>query len=349
MPAAGKTLGIVRCGYPRRSTEIGETAVPGDAMGDAQPLDHERGRAEYRVIWDLLEHARVVPFLGAGASLANSDSIDPAQNLPAGRELANRLAAKLGLAQDEIDADDLLEVASCFALLTRRGDLENALKDVFGRKSRPGSLHRFIAGLRVPPPLIITTNYDTLIEQSFREVGRTFHVIMTPIHDRSFVLWWGPDGACAHITPDKLITPEDVPTIYKIHGGVSPTGEWISSVITEDDYFEIGGRLYDSKLLPFQVGELLHNSSLLFLGYSLRDIHIRFMIGRSLSWSQQLHFVVNKCVSRMDRLRFQELNVKLIESPIAAFLERLLVAKSDADAGGQRKSLVSGAVVARNP
>src|SRR5262249_2803058 len=161
------------------------------------------------------------------------------------------------------------EVASGVDLMTGRAYLHKVLEGVFGRNQHPGSIHRFLANCPAPV-LIVTTNYDTLIEQAFCEQGRKFHVIMTPIireHDRGCVLWWAPSAKEPQVCKavDFVPIPEDLPVIYKIHGGIDPTGEWYDSVITEDDYFEIGGRIYDSSLLPFAVQAKLQHSPLLFL------------------------------------------------------------------------------------
>jgi hypothetical protein len=281
----------------------------------------------------LLDSGDVVPFLGAGASLWESGGNESGDNLPTGRQLAKSLASELEVAENELDADDLIEVASCLELYTGRAHLERELEEVFGRKGRPGPLHRFIARLKPLPSVIATTNYDTLIEQAFRQEDRAFHLVMTPVNRarERVLMWWGPGESVARGVerPEQVdIQPSDVPIIYKIHGGVAPNGDWISSVITEDDYFEIGGRIYESSLLPPQIAAALQRSSLLFLGYSLRDVHVRFLIGQSARWSTGRHYLVSKAVSRIDRFRFSRLGVDVIELPIAEFLERLVVARS---------------------
>lgn len=124
-----------------------------------------------------------------------------------------------------------------------------------------------------------------------------------------------------------LIEPDDVPIIYKIHGGVAPDGSWITSIITEDDYFDIGGRLYSGSFLPPQLASILHRSSMLFLGYSLRDVHARFLV-RSVTDRQRNHFLVSRQIARIDHIRFKQLGVTAIESPIDRFLDQLTSMKT---------------------
>jgi hypothetical protein len=253
--------------------------------------------------------------------------MDPSFSLPTGRELANRLAEYAGFAREEVDVDDLLEVASGFELFAGRHHLQEELEDIFGCNQDVGPLHHFLAGFAAPL-LIVTTNYDTIIERAFRERGREFHVIMTPMEGdaRGHILWWAPGAIepTVYRATQFVPTPEDLPMIYKIHGGFDPAGKWHGCVISEDDYFEIGGRIYESSLLPSIVGAKLQYSSLLFLGYSLRDIHVRHLVSRFRRSSKaQAHYLVSKKLSRFDRARFGGLGVHTYELTIREFLEGL--------------------------
>ena len=209
--------------------------------------------------------------------------------------------------------------------------LERELKLIFGRPRQPGPLHRFIATLAPLPRLIVTTNYDTLVEDGLRSANVAFHLIMTPV-DRlgaSTFLWWRPGDSAARVSDHKsvLIEPVDVPIVYKIHGGLAPNGDWIRAIITDVDYFEVGGRLYASSYLPMEVAAVLRRSSLLFLGYSLRDTHVRFMVQQSAEPDGQRHFLVTKKISRIDRVRLNALGIIGVELTIADFIEQFLNAK----------------------
>ncbi|MDQ3820714.1 MAG: SIR2 family protein [Acidobacteriota bacterium] len=284
----------------------------------------------YEYFRKLFGHAGVVPFLGAGASFPDrqSEELDPLANLPTGKQLANRLAECIRLPGEEVNINNLIEVASYYALWAGRHYLEKELEEVFDSKQRPGSIHHFLA--EVSAPLIITTNYDTLIEQAFRERGRNFHMVMTPIYRhydyKRRLLWWAPDVVQPVIQEIKEFSPipKDLPVIYKIHGGFDPTGKWQSSVITEDDYFEIGGRIYEASLLPPYIQLMLADSHLLFLGYSLRDIHVRHMISDfRRQFNKQRDFLITKSVSNLDRERFRLLGLDIYELTVAAFTEGL--------------------------
>jgi SIR2-like protein len=273
----------------------------------------------YRLLADHLRSGRLVPFLGAGASTHPN-------GFPTGRCLAKQLAEHLGLLPDEVDVHDLLEVTSCFALYNRQL-LEETLQQVFLRQELPGQLHSLLARIQAPL-LILTTNYDTLIESGFREMGRPFHLVMTPmdVTEGRHVLWWPPGAK----EPQRergdrlLLVPEELPVIYKIHGGFDPVGKWHTSVVTEEDYFEIGGRIYETSLLPLQLRARLSESSLLFLGYSLRDMHVRHLVTTSNRWSPECtSYLVSKNVSKFDHRRFLRLGVQVYELEIETFVEEL--------------------------
>jgi hypothetical protein len=84
-------------------------------------------------LWDRFDSAKIVLFLGAGASLAEFSGNDSGDTLPTGRQLAGRLASCLRIAEDESDCDGLVEVVSDYALYTGRAGLEVALKEIFGQ------------------------------------------------------------------------------------------------------------------------------------------------------------------------------------------------------------------------
>lgn len=294
----------------------------------------ERKQPPFPLLNELLSRGELVFFLGAGASSQGDESEESAApaGLPEGKTLARRLAKRLTLPPAEVDTDNLLDVASCYEILADRLYLENELADIFRPRIEPLAVHRFVAqALKLR--LIITTNYDLLIEKAFHQQNRAFHVIMTPVekggarHDLPRVLWWQPGAqeptSCS--TNEWSPVPEDLPVIYKFHGGFDPTGQWQPCTITDDDYFEIGGRIYNSSLIPQQIHAQLERSSLLFLGYSLRDMHVRQMINRfSREYSLAHHLVTKKIVSSINKKRYSKILLHVYDAlTIDALLEGL--------------------------
>jgi hypothetical protein len=132
---------------------------------------------------------------------------------------------------------------------------------------QPSPLLQTLASL--PIPLLITTNYDNLME---RALGTRRHrVLVQP--PRGF-----PDGKHWTDLEQSLPATDDL-ILYKIHGSLrDPMDESCPSevIITEEDYIDfltvvrkdVGG-------IPSYIRGLIKQSTLLFLGYSLEDWDFR--------------------------------------------------------------------------
>jgi len=241
----------------------------------------------YQLIYDSLNQGRVIPFLGAGASYnrdAFPESGQPADriSLPTAHELANYLAHKSEFPSGE--TIDLAKVAQYYSLIGGRTPLYRELHRIFDRDFPLAPLHNFLAGID-RPLLIITTNYDDLIERAFRKQGRSFEVVThttdPDLGDR--ILWLEHAGtAPREISPNKLdIDLSATTVIYKMHGTVDrgkPDRD--QYVITEDDYVDFLVRMTKNKAIPAIFAEPFQSSHFLFLGYSLRDWNLRVILNR---------------------------------------------------------------------
>jgi hypothetical protein len=236
-----------------------------------------------------LKKGEVIPFLGAGASVSARASVDEwdkehADSLPTGRQLSHQLAEDARFPSDDpYDRDDLAKVASYYLEAADRPALLSSLRDVFDREYPIGKVHRFLADFPVPL-LIVTTNYDDLIEKAFRVKSKPFHLVVHPTDRKDLaasVLWWKPDAAePIDFPPSKLpLSLKDTTIIYKMHGSIDrQTKTWDSFVITEEDYVEFLARMTGQSAIPARF--LLHfrQSRFLFLGYGLRDWNLRVMM-----------------------------------------------------------------------
>lgn len=128
----------------------------------------------------------VVPFLGAGANLCDRPdeaSWEPGGFAPSGRELARALAEDSEF-PDPGDPD-LLWVSQYFDAVLGGGPLYEKLRDVFDADYPPSSLHRLLARLPAllresgadEQLLVLTTNYDDLVERAFEDAGEPFDVV----------------------------------------------------------------------------------------------------------------------------------------------------------------------------
>lgn len=243
----------------------------------------------YGVIWNRIKAGQVVPFLGAGASLVGRASGVPWNPqhpvfLPSGRELSRFLAQESSFpSQDPQDLDDLAKVASYYAIVSGRRALRERLHEVWNHEYTFGPLHSYLAAIPTPL-LIVSTNYDTLIEQAFHAANKPYDLVIHPAErkDIANAVWWWPHGALEPgvVPPNELDIDLDRTTvIYKMHGTTQrQTDKWDSFVITEEDYVDFVSRMTANAAVPSLFYEHFRTRSFLFLGYSLRDWNLRVVL-----------------------------------------------------------------------
>ena len=249
----------------------------------------------YLLVSDLVGAGEVVPFLGAGANMCDRPDETPweaGQFLPSGFELAKALAERSRYPAE--DSSDLLRVSQYVDAVLGQKQLYRYLHAIFAVDYPPNSLHSFLAALPKllreqgsPQPLLITTNYDDLVERAFDERGEEYDVVWYEAKGGSLggkFLHRAPGGEIDVIErPNKYtaLSLDERAVILKLHGAVDradPKGD--SYVITEDDYIDylslgdIGGQI------PMTLRERMADSHFLFLGYSMRDWNLRVILNR---------------------------------------------------------------------
>lgn len=141
----------------------------------------------YAIVVKAIKDGRVVPFLGAGANLCDRPDSDTrfkrGQYLPSGSELAEYLANSFGCPLSE----DLARVSQYVALLgPGYRALYQALRELFDVNYPPTLLHKLLAviprifrdrGLAASCQLIVTTNYDDVLERTFHAAHEEFDLV----------------------------------------------------------------------------------------------------------------------------------------------------------------------------
>lgn len=311
---------------------------------------------------------RVVPFLGAGVNLCHRPpEIDwkhaQCDYLPSGGELATYLAENFGYPSSETQVScpsceseirlvekvqDLARVSQYVSVMAGLGPLYDELHALFDADYLSTLVHQFLATLPAvlrakgyphPYQLIVTTNYDDLLERAFKEANdEPFDLVcyVAEGEQRGKFLHRSPDGEVRLVEkPNEYRMPLDQRSvILKIHGAVNrtaPDAEQDSYVITEDHYIDYLTRTDISNLLPVTLAAKLRRSHILFLGYGLRDWNLRVVLHRIweerkltyTSWAIQLN------PQELDKKFWMKrgveiLNVRL-EDYVAALDERMQV------------------------
>ncbi len=287
--------------------------------------------------WTLLKtslhNGSIVPFLGAGCSI------------PSGLPTAAKLAATLSKGAP-------VEARSCYCCCetcaTPPLSLDTAasyfqstwerrsLEETVAAQITSGGLspiHKCLASVS-KPMLIITTNYDELLEQAFAD--RSFEVlILTPVQyetaepiDELFLRHYR-DGVVQQqleVSGDDLarhINLEERSLIFKIHGSLF--GDQAHSpgkfLITEEDYER--SILHLDQFLPPAVLEHLDGRRLLFLGYSLRDWNVRALLHRLIGYVRPKSFAITRSATQLDRELWLARHLDITTMDIDDFVERL--------------------------
>jgi Sir2- and TIR-associating SLOG family/SIR2-like domain len=191
-----------------------------------------------------LEDESAAFFIGAGIS-KSSGFVD-------WKEMMRDIASDLGLDVDK--ETDLIALAQYhFNSKQSRAKINQHLIEEFTKDANLTSNHHLIANL--PVHTIWTTNYDNLIERAFEAARKQVDV--------------------KYREPQLAFTkPGRVVTIYKVHGDANNPDE---AVLTKNDY-----ELFESKrkLFSIQLQGHLVSKTFVFLGYSLNDPNIEYILSR---------------------------------------------------------------------
>lgn len=218
---------------------------------------------DLNLIIKAIESGRCLAFLGAGACTSFKDSLGKdIAGLPTGGQLAQILAGQCSYSNGH--PDDLLKVAEYYVYTCSgaRDDLEKAVRHEIQKPCLPRPIHTVLAQLE-KIQIIITSNYDTLMEEELRRYGRE---LVTNAYSRS-------SSTAAHFNHSPLLEEGEV-VLHKMHGTVEDPG---SIVITESDYIYYLANLYDKdRGMPEYFRKTwIPYCTLLFLGYSLGDWNFR--------------------------------------------------------------------------
>lgn len=185
-------------------------------------------------IQEASENNKLVVFVGAGVS-ANS-------GIPTWGALIEEMSKDLGNFDDINSSDAYLKIPQFY--YNERGEKEyfEKLNEVFfSRKYKTNPLHNEI--FKLNPTHIITTNYDTLLEEAAIEGGYFYHIVK---HDLD-------------LPYDNLNK-----TIIKMHGDF----ENKNIVLKEDDYLNYSSNF---TLIENYLKSLIATNTVVFVGYSVND------------------------------------------------------------------------------
>jgi hypothetical protein len=280
--------------------------------------------------WDIIlrrmSMGRCVPFLGAAVNVQSRDENYPYAGLPLAEKVALDLINRL-MALDAKELRELAEVKShdSFKKYGREdllrltlhnlarvalhievetnfdfGYLLDLLRSSLSGDCEPSKLLKTIACIKTLE-LIVTTNYDRLMESALEKVHRPYESVVQPID--------GFKGKAQKEIKEKLsqaLTKTKRLILYKIHGTftdapsidsnekIEPSQAEVREgqtdriqlstaatkptriIVTEDDYIKFLTIVGIKDVgVPALISQIIADSTLLFLGYSLEDWDFR--------------------------------------------------------------------------
>ena len=184
------------------------------------------------------EEDRLAIFVGAGVSKSSdTDYI----SLPLWADLISELKSGLSITEEL----DYLKLAQLYYLEFGELIYNQTLKKYFPEDITPSSLHSEI--LKINPRVIITTNWDCIIESAIEKEGYLYDTICT---DKDLV---------KSTSQNKFI---------KIHGDFKNH----NIVFKEDDYLNYSRNF---PLIENYIKSIFSTHTVLFLGYSYNDINLK--------------------------------------------------------------------------
>jgi hypothetical protein len=304
-------------------------------------------RQHFRHVARALVRGQVVPVLGAGANLCDRGTDEEWRygvNLPDGSELAAWLANELEV--EVKNPADLLSVSQYAEVVLGSAPLYEELHRLFVSEAYPvPSLHRFLAelpgrlekkGLTRRHQLIVTTNYDELMERALEKTVGSFdvvrylttgdgkgHFIHEPHGDPA-----PADGPCLidHPRDYNRVSPAIRTVVLKVHGGLcQKDADDDSYVITEDDYIDYLMNTSPNELIPARLLATLSNSHLLFLGYGMHDWNLRVLLqhisnSRDLKWNW---WAIQLKVGAFDREMWMRRDIALHQISLCDYVKEL--------------------------
>jgi len=231
---------------------------------------------------DDINNGKCVPIIGAGFS---RNAILGSGSIPSWNELGEIIANELN---SEYEGNPI-DIISHYEHKYKRSVLVEKLREILHiNNARPGEAH--ISFTKLYFKIILTTNFDNLLEKSFELLKKPYQVI---ISENQLALNYS----------------DDLTKIIKIHGDLNHPSKLI---LTEDDYdlfFE------KNPLMTTYITSLLINRTPLFIGYSMNDPDLRQlikMIHSRLGTFRRPAYAIGVNLSKAEISRFDRRNIEII-------------------------------------
>jgi hypothetical protein len=249
----------------------------------------------------LYQEARIIPFVGAGASMAvrwtrNGETVHG----PSWKQLVDQACQILQIENPELlrmRGNDLQVLEYFHAIKGSFAPLTNWLSSEFGNATDEDILacpiHSSISKLELCR-IIYTTNYDDFVERSLRASGRQAHVT----------------------TAERNINHQrDVDEVVKFHGDFTDPD---NMVFSESQYFS---RMSFESPMDLKLRSDILGRAILFIGYSFNDPNVNYLFhivnrlfqGLPNSYSGRRAYIALPDPSEFERKLFHLRNIDVVQ------------------------------------
>ena len=239
--------------------------------------------------------------------------------------------------------DPLTSISSYYESKGERKDVWRRLYEVVATKEIPTRTHRLIAkaaklqlGVNTAEDyLIVTTNYDWLMEKALDELQVPYAVLWRN-HGDGLIY-----SRFANLPADELTvlkrrneprTPglailkktRSLAIVYKMHGCLYKDLKEQDDglVVTDGDYVEFISQI--DNIIPAHVGQLLGARQILFLGYSFSDWNVRSVYERAISRrgrAKDRDYAVTRSLSQFEQVYFENRDLVVIMAELKEFVD----------------------------
>ncbi|HET6980090.1 MAG TPA: SIR2 family protein [Pyrinomonadaceae bacterium] len=242
--------------------------------------------------------------------------------------------------------DPLTSITSYFENKVGRGSLWTNLSLVISGKKEVTPTHKLLAAAAkryfeqpdvLDDFLILTTNYDCLMEDALDRIGVDYVALTTRKSDQKVLVRFSDTVRdAANLTkstsgmyyPDKLFLrkPKPLVIVCKMHGCLNSalTEKDDGLVISDNDYVNYISQMNSPHgIIPSYVNTLMQDKPFLFLGYSLNDWNVRSVFEtirkkRGEDFGGQ-DYAVMWYVGEYERLFFKQNGVAILKTDLNAF------------------------------
>lgn len=293
-------------------------------------------KLDYQNIVQAITQGNLIFFLGSDINLhgrqvgisyqQNSSSCAPSHDEIA-QQLINYLQSTSEYNLDGIK--DLCHISQYYSAIDKTTTLYDNVRTLFNTHKLTNSLYDLLAslpnnlqksGYQNNPLLIITANFDELLEHAFEKVGQPYNLINFVKSEQGISRFYhrSTNGKSGIIkTPNRHIISGPDPIIVKLYGTFERlTTTQDDYILTEDNLINYMAEAKITQFLPISIFDKLkkRDSRFLFLAYNIRKWSSRVILNRiwgdqkflSTSWAVQFN------PQPMDKEFWRKRNVTLL-------------------------------------